>query len=87
MKKDRIRKEYLRQLNNKIAWNLINKYKISLEKNSNKSNIAIIITNNYKGFLNELKSNKLNTTTNYKYIRLWETLINTAQKSFFEKFN
>ena len=57
MKKDRIRKEYKRQLDNKIAWNIINKYKISFEKNSNKLHIAIIITNNYKGFLNELKSN------------------------------
>ena len=36
MKKDR---EYKRQLDNKKAWNLINKYKISLEKNEERLSI------------------------------------------------
>jgi len=76
-----IKKEYSRQLNNSKAWIILNKYSKLLQKHSTKKNINLIITNNYKSFLNELKSNSLMTTNHYKYVRVWNTLNNTIKKN------
>jgi len=76
-----IKKEVNRQFDNSKAWIILNKYSKLLQKHSTKNNINIIICNNYKSFLNELKSNSLMTTNNHKYVRIWNTLNNTIKKN------
>ena len=59
------------------GWKITNKHSQILLNNIEKENLSDIIDNIYSTFLTELKSKNLKRDMNAKYMRCWQTLINT----------
>ena len=70
-------KEYNKYLNKCNAWLISLEYSEKLYKLKDKNNIRDIIYNIHAEYIQKLKSNKINIQSNYKYINVWNTLINT----------
>lgn len=70
-------KEYKNYINKRNAWLISLEYSEKLYKLKDKHNIIDIIYNIYNEYIHKLKSNKLSIQSNYKYINIWKTLINT----------
>jgi len=66
--------------NNKLAWNICNKYTKNFNRILDKNNMSVLIDNRYKMYLLELKSNNISINVNNKYIMCWTTMINTINK-------
>ena len=69
--------EYINRTNLNEGWKITYKYSKILLNNITKNNLSDIIDNIYVTFLTELKSKKLRGDIKTKYMRSWETLINT----------
>ena len=62
------------------GWKITNKHSQILLNNIEKENLSDIIDNIYSTFLTELKSKNLRRDMNAKYMRCWQTLINTNNR-------
>ena len=69
--------EYINQSNLNEGWKITNKYSQILLNNIEKENLTDIIDNIYSTFQTELKSKNLRNDMKVKYMRCWQTLINT----------
>ena len=69
--------EYKRKIDIKNGWKITHKHSKILLNNITKNNLSDIIDNIYITFLTELNSKKLRTDKKVKYMRCWETLMNT----------
>ena len=69
--------EYINRSNLNEGWKITNKHSQILLNNIEKENISDIIDNIYSTFITELKSKNLRWDMNAKYMRCWQTLINT----------
>ena len=69
--------EYINRTNLNQGWIITHKHSQILLNNIGKDNLSDIIDNVYSTFLTELKSKKLRRDINSKYMRCWQTLINT----------
>ena len=69
--------EYINRSKLNEGWKVTHKHSKILLNNITKSNLSDIIDNVYITFLTELKSKKLRGDIKTKYMRSWETLINT----------
>jgi len=69
--------EYINQSNLNKGWKITYKHSIILLNNITKENLSYIIDNVYVTFLTELKSKKLRRDKKAKYMRCWQTLMNT----------
>ena len=69
--------EYTRRTNIQNGWKISLKYSQILVDNISNINLSDTIYSIYGEFLIELKSNKLRTDTKMKYIRCWDTMMNT----------
>ena len=69
--------EYINRSKLKEGWKITYKHSKILLNNITKNNLSNIIDNVYITFLTELKSKKLGGDMKTKYMRCWETLINT----------
>ena len=69
--------EYINRSKLNEGWKITHKHSKILLKNITKSNLSDIIDNVYITFFTELKSKKLREDMKTKYMRCWETLINT----------
>ena len=76
---DNRKKEVLKYINKSEAWKISLDYATFIKKNSEKQNINDIILMTYSKYLNGLKSSNIGITNNFKYIRVWDTLINTLK--------
>ena len=72
--------EYINQSILNEGWKITYKHSKILLNNITKDNLSDIIDNVYTTFLTELKSKKLRGDMKAKYIRCWQTLINTNNK-------
>jgi hypothetical protein len=71
--------EVLKYINKSEAWEMSLDYATFIKKNCEKQNINDIILITYSKYLNGLKSSNIGITNNFKYIRVWDTLINTLK--------
>ena len=69
--------EYINRSILNEGWKITYKHSKILLNNITKENLSYIIDNVYVTFLTELKSKKLRGDIKTKYMRSWETLINT----------
>ena len=69
--------EYINQSKLNEGWKVTHKHSKILLNNIQKQNLSNIIDNVYITFLTELKSKKLRNDMKTKYMRCWQTLINT----------
>ena len=72
--------EYERRTDIKKGWKISLKYANILNDNISNDDIFNIIYSVEGQFLKELKSNKLRTDNSIKYMRCWETMLNTNYK-------
>ena len=72
--------EYKNKINIKNGWKISLKYANILNENISNNDIFSIIYSIEGQFLRELKSNKLRTDNGMKYMRCWETMLNTNNK-------
>jgi hypothetical protein len=70
-------KEYNKYINKCNAWLISLEYSEKLYKLKDKNNIKENIYNIYAEYIQKLKSNNINIQSNYKYINIWNTLMNT----------
>ena len=73
-------KEFKRIDNIKNGWKISLKYATILNDNIANDNISDTIYSIYGKFIRELKSNKLNKENKMKYMRCWNTLMDTNYK-------
>ena len=59
------------------GWKICLKYANIIYENISKDNISEIIYSTDGEFIKELKSNRLRTDNKMKYMRCWNTMINT----------
>ena len=69
--------EYINRSKLNEGWKVTHKHSQILLNNIQKDNLSNIIDNVYITFLTELKSKKLRYDMKTKYMRCWQTLINT----------
>lgn len=69
--------EYMNRSILNEGWRITYKHSKILLNNIEKENLSDIIDNIYITFLTELKSKNLRWDMNAKYMRCWQTLINT----------
>ena len=69
--------EYINQSKLNEGWKVTHKHSQILLNNIQKDNLSNIIDNIYITFLTELKSKRLRKDMKTKYMRCWQTLINT----------
>ena len=69
-----------KQINQQI-WDFCIKYRKLFERNIDNKNLDKIIHDSYKNFFSNIKSIKINIKQEYKYIRIWNTLLNTINKN------
>jgi len=69
--------EYINRSKLNEGWKVTHKHSKILLNNIQKENLSNIIDNVYITFLTELKSKKLRNDMKTKYMRCWQTLINT----------
>ena len=69
--------EYINRSKLNEGWKVTHKHSQILLNNIQKDNLSNIIDNVYITFLTELKSKKLRKDMKTKYMRCWQTLINT----------
>ena len=72
--------EYINRSKLNEGWKVTHKHSKILLNNIQKENLSNIIDNVYITFLTELKSKNLRRDMNAKYMRCWQTLINTNNK-------
>ena len=72
--------EYINRSILNEGWEITYKHSKILLNNITKDNLSYIIDNIYVTFLTELKSKKLRRDKEAKYMRCWQTLINTNNK-------
>ena len=70
--------EYERRTDIKNGWKISLKYANILNNISNDDDISNIIYSIEGQFLMELKSNQLRADNRVKYMRCWETMLNTT---------
>lgn len=70
------RKQIVRQI-----WDFCIKYRNIFERNIDNKNLDIIIQDSYKNFISNIKSMKITINHKSKYIRIWNTLLNTINKN------
>ena len=69
--------EYINRSKLNEGWKVTHKHSQILLNNIQKDNLSNIIDNVYITFLTELKSKRLRKDMKTKYMRCWQTLINT----------
>ena len=69
--------EYINRSKLNEGWKVTHKHSKILLNNIQKENLSNIIDNVYITFLTELRSKKLRNDMKTKYMRCWQTLINT----------
>ena len=69
--------EYINRSKLNEGWKVTHKHSKILLNNIQKENLSNIIDNVYITFLTELKSKKLRNDMKTKYMRCWQTLMNT----------
>ena len=69
--------EYERRTNIKKGWKISLKYANILDNNISNDDISNIIYSIEGQFMRELQSNQLRTDSRVKYMRCWETMLNT----------
>ena len=69
--------EYINRSKLNEGWKVTHKHSKILLNNIQKENLSNIIDNVYITFLTELKSKRLRKDMKTKYMRCWQTLINT----------
>ena len=71
--------ETMRYLSKCEAWKISLDNATFLKKNIEKQNINDIVFMIHSKYLNGLKSSNIGITNDFKYIRVWNTLINTIK--------
>ena len=69
-----------KQINCQV-WNFCIKYRNLFERNIDNKNLNVIVKDSYKNFISDIKSIKINIKHEYKYTRIWKTLLNTINKN------
>ena len=70
--------EYERRTDIKKGWKISLKYANILDNNISNDDISNIIYSIEGQFMRELQSNQLRTDNRMKYMRCWETMLNTT---------
>lgn len=73
--------EFKRQLNNKLSWKYSKEFSDSLLNFIDKPNLKEYAFEYYNIYINKLNNSRLNNTNKYKYIRIWNTMINTLNNN------
>lgn len=73
--------ELKRKQINRQAWDFCIKYSNLFERNIDNKNLDKIIQDSYKNFVSNIKSMKVIIKHEYKYTRMWKTLLNTINKN------